>query len=168
MTKPKDRRIRWWKWDEGSLSAPVRIDALDGSPVYRAPRILLDWNGPYGEPRRLYYFGKRVEWILALERDAKSQLWSWRHRWWTLNWGYLSVHPANYRQIARTPPWMKRFEHATNSRPRPTDLKHRVSTTFTSDEWKLLCDAVEGLDRGVTWYVRQAALDAARRGWVGS
>lgn len=164
-SKPKDRRIRWWEWHDGSLVIPARVDITDGSAVYRAPRFLLDWNDPYA-PRRLYYYGKRISWTQSLEPGAGSQVWSWRHRWWTERYRAFSVHPTNYRRIARTPPWMKRHEHVVRDRP-PSKLQHLVTTRFSSEDWKMLCDATEGLDRGVVWYVRQAALDAARRGWTG-
>lgn len=69
-------------------------------PVYHAPRLLLDYNDPYGAPRRLYYFGTRVEWTLSLGSRANtwSQWWSWRLERYTTRWSPFSIHPTDYRE----------------------------------------------------------------------
>lgn len=90
-------------WDgEGSWHFPYN-EQRKSEWYFTHRRLLLDWNDVYA-PRRLYYFGKRLDVTIALERGGTSQRYLWlRRRWDTkLKHGtWLLVAPSTRKRYER-------------------------------------------------------------------
>lgn len=141
---------RYW---DGSWFWPWR--EVDHKPVFRARRFMLDWADPHGAPRRLYYYGKHVEVCVALEKEGKTSAWSWRYRWFTRKYRWVTVHPTNYREKANTPPWMIRPTHTH----RPGGFRpHQVCIGLSDKEWRLLLVAAKDEGMGPATYARRMVL----------